>query len=184
MAKDSSKLLYAGDGEIYLAPVGTTLPVDVATALPAAWKGLGFMAEEGVTISGDVDTTDVMAWQIPDPIDVRVTSRNIQIQGDFLQYDQQNFDLAFGGGGTWSGTTLVTYVSASGSTPKYWACVVETIEATKKFRYCFPKVGVSESSGIPLRRNEAARSSVAFRALNTGSGNTMTVLSDVVSVLT
>jgi len=184
MAKDASKLLYAGDGEIYLAVIGTALPVDVVTALPVAWKGMGFMAEDGVTISGDVDTNEVPAWQTPDPIDIRVNARNIQIQGDFMQYDQQNFDIAFGGGGTWTGTTLVTYASASGSTPKFWACTVETIEASKKMRFTFPKIGIAESGDIPLRRHENAKTSISFRALNTGSGNTMNVVTDVVSLLT
>jgi len=184
MAKDASKLLYAGDGEIYLAVVGTALPVDVVTALPVAWKGMGFMAEDGVSITGDVDTNDVMAWQTPDPIDIRVNARNISIQGDFLQYNQETFDIAFGGGGVWTGTTLVTYASASGSNAKYWACTVETIENAKKMRFTFPKIAVAESGEVPLRRNKNAETSVSFRALNTGSGNTMNVVTDVASLLT
>lgn len=182
MAKDSSQLLYAGDGEIYLAPVGSTMPIDVTTALDAAFDGLGYMAADGVTISANIDTTVVDAWQSAEPIDRRVNTRSYQIQGGILQFDQKAFEILFGGG-TWSGTTLATYASPSGSDVFYRAMVVETTENTKKTRYLFPKVTVADTGEIQLRRPEAANAAVTFEALNSGSGNTMTVLTDVASLL-
>lgn len=185
MAKDSSKLIYAGDGEVYLADVGTAMPSDVSTALSATWLagGLGYMAEGGVTISANIDATDVPAWQTPDPIDSRVNARSFIIQAGIMQFNQLAYQVLFGGG-TWSGTTLVTYASASGSSPFYKAMVVETIENTKKQRFLFPKVSVEDTGELILNRPENAKAAVSFKALNTGSGNTMTILSDVTSLLT
>jgi len=185
MAKDSAKLLYAGDGEVYLAAVGTAMPADVATALSATWLagGLGWMAEGGVTISADIATTEVRAWQSADPIDERVESRTITIQAGVLQFNQLAYQVLFGGG-TWTGTTLTTFVPSTGSAPAYWGMVVETIEATKKQRFLFPKVAVTETGELKLDRPEAANAAVTWKALNTTGANTMTVLNDTTALLT
>ena len=46
-------------GYIYWAPAATKLPTDASTALPADYKPLGYLSEDGVTISTDTDTTEV-----------------------------------------------------------------------------------------------------------------------------
>ena len=184
MAKDASKILYAGDGEVYLAAVGTAMPSDVATALSATWLagGLGFMAEGGVTTSADIATTEVKAWQTADPIDERVESRTIMVQAGILQFNSLAFQQVFAGG-TWTGTTLRTFVPPTGSAPFYQAMVVETIEATKKQRWCIPKVAVSETGELKLDRPEVANAAVTWKALNTGVADTFTLLTDVASLL-
>jgi len=47
---------------VYVAPVGTTAPVDVTTAWAAAWAALGLLSEDGMTESREDDTTDHNAW--------------------------------------------------------------------------------------------------------------------------
>ena len=49
-------------GAVYIAPAGTTLPTDGTTALAAAYKGMGYISEDGYVQSIETDTTDVKAW--------------------------------------------------------------------------------------------------------------------------
>lgn len=46
-------------GYAYWAPAGTTLPTDSATALPSAYKLLGYLSDDGLTNTTDTDTTEI-----------------------------------------------------------------------------------------------------------------------------
>lgn len=46
-------------GYAYWAPAGTTLPTDSATALPSAYKLLGYLSEDGLTNTTDTDTAEI-----------------------------------------------------------------------------------------------------------------------------
>jgi len=49
-------------GGVYRAPLGTTLPTDATTALDAAFKGLGFISDEGVTQAIERSVETIKAW--------------------------------------------------------------------------------------------------------------------------
>lgn len=46
-------------GTVFRAPKGTDLPTDATTALPDAWKSVGYIGEDGITFSEDTDTTSI-----------------------------------------------------------------------------------------------------------------------------
>lgn len=50
------------DGAVYVAPAGTALPDDATTDLPAAFKNLGFVHEDGLVNGTETDTESAMAW--------------------------------------------------------------------------------------------------------------------------
>ena len=47
---NSAAIRFAPKGRIFVAPVGTELPEDVATTLPATWKELGYCSPDGVEL--------------------------------------------------------------------------------------------------------------------------------------
>ena len=49
-------------GAIYAAPVGTPLPTSTSEALDAAFKGLGYCSDDGLTNSTSLDVQKIKAW--------------------------------------------------------------------------------------------------------------------------
>lgn len=49
-------------GAVYIAPLGTTLPTNASTALDEAFECLGYISEDGVTISEERDSESIAAW--------------------------------------------------------------------------------------------------------------------------
>ena len=49
-------------GSIYVAPLGTALPTDASSALGDAFKCLGFVSEDGLHNSNEINVSDIKAW--------------------------------------------------------------------------------------------------------------------------
>ena len=97
---EASNVVVASFGHIYIAPEGTALPTDVATALPAAWVDVGYVGEDGVTFSLSRDTEDVMAWQSTEAVRRLITAEPKELSFELLEFDPESVQLAFRGGTT------------------------------------------------------------------------------------
>ena len=49
-------------GAIYFAPAGTTLPTDASSSLSASYVNLGYVTEDGVTLTTAEETDMIKAW--------------------------------------------------------------------------------------------------------------------------
>ena len=49
-------------GAVFVAPAGTTLPTNATSDLDAAFKGLGYVSEDGLVNSVETDTEQINAW--------------------------------------------------------------------------------------------------------------------------
>lgn len=49
-------------GAVYIAPLGTTAPTDASTPLNEAFQLLGYISEDGVTITEERDSENIAAW--------------------------------------------------------------------------------------------------------------------------
>ena len=49
-------------GAIYVAPIGSTLPSDATTSLSASYVNLGYVTEDGVTMTTSEESDTIKAW--------------------------------------------------------------------------------------------------------------------------
>lgn len=97
MPKDSDEVVVGANGQIFVAPVGTAQPADMA-AFSASWIDLGFANEDGVTVTVGKDVENIGAWQSMFPIRRVVTARDMSLSFALRQWNEVNLPLAWGGG--------------------------------------------------------------------------------------
>ena len=79
MSQHAAEVRIAGNGGLHVAPVGSTLPTDIATALDAAFVDLGYADEDGATISPSRTVEKIKAWQSRQSLRTSVTEEEITV---------------------------------------------------------------------------------------------------------
>lgn len=172
MAIDATEVVLAPFGNIYVAPVGTTLPTDSTTALNAAFVSLGYIDEDGVQITPEVDLTDIMMWQSALPVKTTLDTISLEIQFNMGQANYTTWGLYFFNGSFTEptpGNAALTMDSTPGTQEK--ALVVEWEDDDgDDYRLVLPRAILADRETLSLVRNEAMLTGVTFRVLD-NSGN-------------
>lgn len=150
MAQDTAQIRIAPQGDIYVAPVGTTDPADEDDAWPAGWVNLGLTTEEGVSLTDSKTITEIRSWQLFYAARRTVNARDFSIGFGLQQWNKTTLSLAFGG------TTTTT------PSPGHYK-VAPPAPATIDYR----KVGVEWQDGSYIYRL------LMSKALNTENVQTM-----------
>lgn len=77
-------------GGIFVAPKGTTRPTDATTTLNPAYKGTGYVSEDGVTETIDRSTDKIRAWGGDT---VKVVQSEFGVQYEFTFIETLNSDV-------------------------------------------------------------------------------------------
>jgi hypothetical protein len=99
---------YAPSGHVYFAPTGSAAPTDATTALTTAWYDVGYIDEDGVSITPTVDLGDVRAWQTAARLKRTVNSVDFEVAFKMMQVNKTVLSTYFFGGAT-------TQLAAGGS---------------------------------------------------------------------
>lgn len=159
-------------GAISVAPIGTTLPTDATTELSDAFKRLGYVSEDGVTISEERDSEDTKAWGG----DIVYTSQTsykesvafmpIELNPDvcMLEYGDDNVTVEDG---------KVTVLHTSASMPEKFL-VIETVPNSRVVaRYAAPRAKLTEKGDINLNDSDPIGRELTFTLMPDDSGVTM-----------
>jgi hypothetical protein len=130
MSLETDEVGVAITGELYVAPIGTTLPTDTSTALNAAFKGLGYFSEDGVTDTPEKNIEDITAWQNAKRVRSVVTEAKETYTGTLLQTNKDVIETVYG-------TTVTqtvahgTYTINPGATSGRKAWVLEVVDGAE-----------------------------------------------------
>lgn len=143
MSLDVTQTRLPGTGNIWLAPVGSTLPAagsDPTAALDGAFVQIGYIAEDGITISSEPTISEHFALQSVTAIRRARTSQVTGVQADLLEWDGETLIAAFGGG-TFTGGSFPTYTfPIAGDALKEYSVVVDLRDGDINDRYVFPRM--------------------------------------------
>lgn len=178
MAQNTDAVMIAGDGGIFLAPTGSTLPTDVATVLDAAFVDLGYVSEDGVTWRNEQTKEPVTAWQSFYPLKYRVTETTSELEFTLKQFDLYTLPRAMGGGTvteTPGPPQYFTYVPPAPETIEERAVVLEWEYSTFDYRLVIPRAMVTGSVETVLSRNQESELQVTLSVLGTPGADPFTL---------
>ncbi|MFC6021509.1 hypothetical protein ACFP2T_35740 [Plantactinospora solaniradicis] len=92
---DPAEVRLAPDGRVLVAPVGTAEPVSVAATFDPAWAELGWVTEDGVTVTPSVDTNDVNMWQSITPVKRPLTGMGLEVSVPLGSFNRSTLGLYF-----------------------------------------------------------------------------------------
>jgi hypothetical protein len=86
-----------GPGRLWVAPVGTTEPVSASTAIPSAFRSVGY-TEEGNVFATEITTEAVEVAEELDPLRYVNTRRAASVQFSMAEMTRENLALALNAG--------------------------------------------------------------------------------------
>jgi hypothetical protein len=130
MSLETAEVGVAITGELYVAPLGTALPTDTSTALNAAFVGLGYFSEDGVTDTPEKDVEDITAWQNAKRVRTVITSAKQTYTGTLIQTNVDVIETVYGTTVTQT-VTHGSYTINPGSTSGRKAWVLEVVDGAE-----------------------------------------------------
>jgi len=175
---NADMIRFAPDGMLYIAPAGgsLTLPTDVGdgSTPPAGYKAVGYVTEDGVTITPTIQTTPLSAWQSAVPVLYHVDSATFQIQATLLEASKLVTENFFGA--SWvavndeEGSQTGQYRLDLSSVPELneLSLVVDWSYKGNLWRAVIGRAMVSERGAITLQRTQAQTFQLTFDAMDLG----------------
>lgn len=96
-AGGNSANIQLGAGRLWVAPIGTTEPTTASTALPSAWRAIGY-TEEGTTVSVELSNEAIEVAEEVDPVLYVLASRANSLSASLVEVNRLNLALAMGVG--------------------------------------------------------------------------------------
>ena len=115
------------DGGIYVAPAGTTLPTDATTALATAFKNLGYVSEDGITIQESRTNEPVKEWN-GDEIDTLMKEHAAKFKAKFLEtVNEDVLKVVRGSSNVTKATGGALTVKVNSKDLDEWVFVIDTV---------------------------------------------------------
>lgn len=155
MTLNSANVRIGITGELYKAVTGTPRPANSIAALNAAYKGLGYISEDGVTESPDETVERVVAWQAAVVVRSTTTEATVTLQCTLIETKAATLETYH------KGSTVVDMggghykidVKVPGEKREQY--VLDVIDGTKHIRFDVPDGEVTERGEVLYATAEA-----------------------------
>ncbi|MCF0121689.1 MAG: phage tail protein [Lachnospiraceae bacterium] len=82
-------------GAISVAPIGTALPTDAITPLANTYKSLGYLSDDGITVTNEMETEEIKAFG-GDVVLKPQTKHTANFEYTMIEQNEQAFKLYYG----------------------------------------------------------------------------------------
>jgi hypothetical protein len=170
MATDATQIVVAQMARVFLAPVGTTAPVDAVAAIASPWRDVGLFTPDSLGFNTDPSFEEVQSHQSNFPTRRFQTGDAATVEVDLQQWSGANIIAVFGGG-------AITEVTPASVPPTYKflppsiggrssvAAILQVIDGTKEYRQVIPRCEQSEGATLSLQRTAESTLPLRLRVL-------------------
>lgn len=159
-------------GYIFSAPVGTTLPTDLDTKLDASFKVLGFISEDGITISVEEDSSDLVDMN-GDVMDSTYSNRSEKITLTLAEIKAGTFKTEHGSLNVTDENGLIT-IKHNGDNHDSNSYVFELLlKDGRKWRMVVPNAKLSELGDLTISSSELCQREITLKCAVDTAGNTI-----------
>lgn len=160
-------------GSIFCAPLGTALPTSVSDALNAAFKGLGYASEDGITNNNSSQTDSVKAWGGDVVLNLLTEKKDTY---KFKLIEGMNVEVlkAVYGKKNVTGANLeegIT-VKADSTEAEHMSWVFDMIQNGGARRIVVPNASITDIGEINFKDNAAVGYEITIFAIPDNDGNT------------
>ena len=163
MALDSANVRrWSGSGAalVDLTDSGT-LPTDATTPVASEFDDVGYLSDDGVTITQDADTQDVFAWQRGDNVRTIQTSHDLTFQFAMLESNETAYRVFFGDAEVDGGDITV---KITGDQPGRHQWVIQAYDGDQTLRIVIPSGQVTDRGDVTLLNTDATEFPVTITA--------------------
>lgn len=165
-------------GELYVAPTTTAAPTTSVSSLNAAFVGLGYVSEDGVTEAYDDTVEEIVAWQGARVVRAVTTSSKatlqctlIETKGETLKLYHKGSSVAVVSAGQWK-------VDVVGATPDPRSFVFDVLDGSKHVRLYVANGEVTERGEIKYASGDAIAYDITITCYADSNGVVLTKFSD------
>ncbi|MEM9609928.1 MAG: hypothetical protein AAGA99_21085 [Actinomycetota bacterium] len=152
-----------GVGNLFVAPVGTGLPVDIDEALAGAFVNVGFLHEGGATFSdGKAPGSAIYSWQRRAPVRRTVGNAEPYLELQLREWDENTFPIAFGGGSVSATANGHIFVPPTTGETVQREIVLAMSDGSRLFRLTAGAAEVHTALQLPLNKMDNAALAVRF----------------------
>lgn len=137
-----------GPGLLFVAPIGTTEPVDSTTVLPAAWKSIGFTAD-GTTVTREQTWNAIAVEELLNPVRWEPSVVSDMVAFSMAESSKSKLALAMNMGAAVTDDLLSLEPPAVGAELRVMLCLNATSGARWIWRRCIQ----TGASAMPRKKS-------------------------------
>lgn len=177
VGQNQGEVRVAITGHVYVAPVGTAAPTNIATALNAAFQDLGYLDASGVVFSKSDSFDPIGAWQSTSPLRYVPKDRTVTAKFVLQQVNSVSLPLWGNGGAVAvnSPSTEYDYTISDQLTPNPMAYVFDGIDSVSNYTYRFymSNAMVTATTDLSFARSTNMQLGLTVTALTPVTGSNL-----------
>jgi hypothetical protein len=80
---------------VYRAPVGTAPPADLVSPWATGWEPIGYISDDGVTVSSSTTSDTLTPWQSTSPVKTMITGKELTVHFVMWQTNPESLAMYF-----------------------------------------------------------------------------------------